>query len=74
MEEKKGYANVLQSNKVIVLDGQKANVLQGSTQYFEVLAPVADSVVAAPQLAEVQFNLELDVNHAYQQTVMFKCS
>ena len=36
MEEKKGYANVLQSNKVIVLDGQKANVLQGSTQYFEV--------------------------------------
>ena len=61
MEEQRGSVNVLQSNKVIVLDGQKANVLQGSTQYFRLLAPAGAGATAVPQLTEVQFNLELDV-------------
>ena len=59
MEEKKGTANVIQSNKVIVLDGKPANILQGSTQYFRL--PTAANGAEVTQLSSVDFNLELDV-------------
>ena len=59
MEERRGTANVLQSNKIIVLDGEKAKILQGSTQYFRVPAPVGGTTVQ--QMSAVEFNLELEV-------------
>ncbi|RZA23831.1 MAG: hypothetical protein EOP10_11670, partial [Proteobacteria bacterium] len=34
LEEKKGKTNVLQSNRVLVLDGRKATVTAGSSQFF----------------------------------------
>ncbi len=72
MEEKKGTTNVLQSNRVLVLDGQKATILSGSSQFFR---PAAGNGIPAPGggggggaaggaaagLSEVQFNLSLEV-------------
>lgn len=72
MEEKKGTTNVLQSNRVLVLDGQKASILAGNSRFFR---PAAGSATlpgqvpagggtgggSATGLAEVKFNLQLDV-------------
>ncbi|MCX6131271.1 MAG: hypothetical protein NTX25_19700, partial [Proteobacteria bacterium] len=65
MEEKKGTTNILQSNRVLVLDGQKASVLAGSSKFFRPAAgatgPVPGTSPAAAGLAEVKFDLFLEV-------------
>ncbi len=74
MEEKKGTTNVLQSNRVLVLDGQKASILAGNSRFFRPAAGAAGQVPGQPPaggggntqgeavgLAEVKFNLQLDV-------------
>jgi type IV pilus assembly protein PilQ len=72
MEEKKGTTNVLQSNRVLVLDGQKASILAGNSRFFRPAAGAATIPGQVPAgggagggeaigLAEVKFNLQLDV-------------
>jgi type IV pilus secretin PilQ/predicted competence protein len=72
MEEKKGTTNVLQSNRVLVLDGQKASILAGNSRFFRPAAGAATIPGQIPAgggagngeavgLAEVTFNLQLDV-------------
>lgn len=72
MEEKKGTTNVLQSNRVLVLDGQKASILAGNSRFFRPAAGAATIPGQIPAgggagageavgLAEVKFNLQLDV-------------
>nr|MDQ3232300.1 hypothetical protein [Pseudobdellovibrionaceae bacterium] len=72
MEEKKGTTNVLQSNRVLVLDGQKASILAGNSRFFRPAAGAAQIPGQVPAgggagggeavgLAEVKFNLQLDV-------------
>jgi type IV pilus assembly protein PilQ len=72
MEEKKGTTNVLQSNRVLVLDGQKASILAGNSRFFRPAAGAATVPGQIPAgggagggeaigLAEVKFNLQLDV-------------
>lgn len=70
MEEKKGRTNVLQSNRILVLDGRKASIAAGSSQFFRPAAggnvinpaPGAGGGEAAGNgLAEITFNLSLDV-------------
>lgn len=69
MEEKKGTTNVLQSNRVLVLDGQKAMILAGSSRFFRpaaggnVINPTGGGASAGQSngLAEVTFNLSLEV-------------
>lgn len=72
MEERKGTTNVLQSNRVLVLDGQEATILAGNSKFFR---PAAGGVLnpgtstggttttgdEAQGLSEVQFNLSLEV-------------
>ncbi len=72
MEERRGTTNVLQSNRVLVLDGQEATILAGNSKFFR---PAAGSVLnptdpnagaggggdQAQGLSEVQFNLSLEV-------------
>ncbi len=75
MEERKGSSNVLQSNRVLVLDGQESMILSGSSRFFR---PAPGSSVGVPGLpgtggggggasgpasglSEVQFNLSLRV-------------
>ncbi|RYZ73904.1 MAG: hypothetical protein EOP09_01225 [Proteobacteria bacterium] len=71
LEEKKGKTNVLQSNRVLVLDGRKATVTAGSSQFFR---PAAGGNVINPApgagggrggegngLSEITFNLSLEV-------------
>ncbi len=67
MEERKGTSDVLQSNRVLVLDGQKATVLAGSSQFFRpaaggnVINPAAGTTVGSSGLSEITFNLLLEV-------------
>jgi|GEM_PF-1765296 len=67
MEEKKGTTNVLQSNRVLVLDGQKASIVAGSSRFFRpaaggnVINPAPGAGGGDQGLAEVKFNLELAV-------------
>ena len=74
MEERRGIVNVLQTNKLIVLDREDANILAGSTQFFRGNAGSTITVgggaaagagaaggAAAGGLSEVTFNLSLDV-------------
>ncbi|NRA64647.1 MAG: hypothetical protein HRU19_09200 [Pseudobacteriovorax sp.] len=71
MEERKGTTNVLQSNRVLVLDGREALILAGNSKFFR---PAAGGVAVvgpggggggggeqAPGLEEVKFNLSLKV-------------
>ncbi|MFW7380391.1 MAG: secretin N-terminal domain-containing protein [Oligoflexus sp.] len=67
MEERRGTTNILQSNRVLVLDGQDALILAGNSKFFR---PAAGGTVVNqgdagggddPGLAEVQFNLSLEV-------------
>ncbi|SME93275.1 secretin N-terminal domain-containing protein [Pseudobacteriovorax antillogorgiicola] len=68
MEERRGTTNVLQSNRVLVLDGQDALILAGNSKFFR---PAAGAVVGggagdaggagAEGLSEVKFNLSLQV-------------
>ena len=65
MEERRGTTNVLQSNRVLVLDGQEAAILAGSSKFFR---PAAGAVAgdpangqAADGLSEIKFNLSLEV-------------
>ncbi|MBC7660509.1 MAG: hypothetical protein H7249_12495 [Chitinophagaceae bacterium] len=71
LEEKKGTSNVLQSNRVLVLDGQKATVKAGSSQFFRpaaggnVINPAPGAApggaTAAAGLSEITFDLSLEV-------------
>ena len=71
MEETKGTTNVLQSNRVLVLDGREALILSGSSRFFRPAAGgvnVGGAVGAAggggeqgSGLSEVKFNLSLEV-------------
>ena len=72
LEEKRSKTNVLQSNRVLVLDGQKASVTAGSSQFFRpaaggnVINPApgaggAGAGGAATGLSEITFNLSLEV-------------
>lgn len=67
LEEKKSTINVLQSNRVLVLDGQKASILAGSSQFFRpagggnVINPAAGAGQQSNGLAEVTFDLRLEV-------------
>ena len=68
LEETKSTVNVLQTNRVLVLDGQKAFVLAGSSQFFpaaaggNVINPAAGATVGGgSSLSEVKFNLSLEV-------------
>jgi type IV pilus assembly protein PilQ len=72
MEEKKGTTNVLQSNRVLVLDGQKASILAGNSRFFRPAAGAATIPGQIPAgggagggeaagLSEVKFNLQLEV-------------
>lgn len=72
MEEKKGTTNVLQSNRVLVLDGQRASVVAGSSQFFRPAAggniinpapgaPAGTGNQEAAGLSEVRFDLSLEV-------------
>lgn len=65
MEERRGTTNVLQSNKVLVLDGKEATILAGNSKFFR---PAAGAVGAAGEqgeapngLSEVRFDLSLKV-------------
>ena len=69
MEERRGTTNVLQSNRVLVLDGQEALVLAGNSKFFRpaagaVVGPGADPAAGGGDVAglsEVKFNLSLEV-------------
>ena len=71
MEVKKGTTEVLQSNRVVVLDREEANILTGSSQFFRpagggtVITTGADPAGGGGGedngLAEITFNLELKV-------------
>ena len=71
MEETKGTTNVLQSNRVLVLDGREATILAGSSRFFRPAAggvnvggpgaPAAGGGDQGSGLAEVKFNLSLQV-------------
>jgi type II secretory pathway component GspD/PulD (secretin) len=67
MEERRGTTNILQSNRVLVLDGQEASIIAGNSKFFR---PAAGGTVVNqgegnggddPGLAEVKFNLSLEV-------------
>ena len=71
MEERRGLTNVLQSNRVLVLDGQEASILAGNSKFFR---PAAGGTVInqgdggaggggadAAGLSEIKFNLSLNV-------------
>lgn len=72
LEEQKGTTNVLQSNRVLVLDGRRAMVLAGNSKFFRpagggltLPAPGGGGGGAGGEagegLAEVKFNLSLEV-------------
>ncbi len=71
MEEKKGRTNILQSNRVLVLDGRKASVSAGMSKFFRpaaggnVINPAPGAVGGgggeASGLSEITFNLGLTV-------------
>lgn len=74
MEERRGTTNILQSNKVLVLDRQNAVITAGSSQFFRPPAGAADNIIGgaaagaagggggeAEGLSEITFNLSLNV-------------
>lgn len=66
LEENRGTTNVLQRNRVLVLDNEKASILAGSSRYFDtgggaIIAPPAGDQGGQNGLTEVTFNLELEV-------------
>ena len=75
MEERRGTSNILQSNRVVVLDRQKASINAGTSQYFRRLADTTSAQGATTQnggseaaaaaggggIDKVDFNLSMDV-------------
>ena len=63
MEERRGTTNVLQSNRVLVVDGEEASISAGSSKFFRAAgaAAVGDDAGDADGLSEVKFNLSLNV-------------
>lgn len=60
LEERRGSTNVLQRNRVLVLDNETANILSGESKFFP-SAIVGGNEGENNGLSEVTFNLELKV-------------